>query len=576
MTFASKFLTVAGTACLLGGAALATQTNTMTLTIDATQPGPAISSNFLGIAVSSFSIDGDGGYTKCFTTANSQMVSLFKQIDVKHIRTIMGQAQSADPDPSDSEIDAFFDFARTAGVNKIIWSLHLFNAEVTTNWSNNKAIAAHIWTTTTANGAVESNLLESFAFDNEPDWLGYMCCTDPNITGYYTPASTGGYIGEWESWQQTIAAIAPGAKFSGPDTGSKWPVGTDTDTAINGVPFTLRFATDEASVIYTANQHYYAGGSASTNSTLDLAETCLSSDRMTDYSNFNAAALASCPVPYRFTECTAFDNHTNIGNQCFATALWGLDFYHWWAQQGCAGVDPFTRTAQYNSPIYFDGTNYNAVAYAYGMKAFTLGSSGNVIEPAQFAISNPGSLNVTAYGVVNSNDLYVTIVNKTFQTVGSRQANVTIPAPTGFTVRNAQYIVLSGGPTPGSSGDATQDGACLGGAEIPNDGSTWAGTWTPLTVTNGGVYLPVMPTTGVIVDLQNYLPGVPILNPGSPPLDANGIHLAVIGPPGSNVVVQLSTNLLNWTPVYTNIGSFPYTDPNPTNPACRFYRLLMP
>ena len=536
-----------GAGCLLAGTALATQTNSMTLTIDASKPGVAISSNFVGISISSYSIDGDSGYTKYFTTADTEMVALFQQIGVKHLRTIMGQAQSAYPDPSNSQIDAFFDFAAACGVNKIIWSLHLFNAETTTNWSNNKAIAAHIWTTTTANGTVESNLLESFAFDNEPDWLGYMCCTDPNITGYYTPDSTGGYNGEWNTWQQAIAAIAPGAHFSGPDTGSKWPVGGDQNTSIDGVPFTLRFAMDESLVMNTANQHYYAGGTAGTNTALELAETCLSSDRIADYSNFNATVVGSpnwpvnasgSPLPYRFTECTAFDNHTNSGNQIFATALWGLDFYHWWAQQGCAGVDPFTRTAQYNSPIYFDGTDYVAEAYAYGMKAFTLGGSGQVINPAQLLINNPSNANVTAYGVVNSSDLYVTIVNKTFQTVGSHLVNVTIPPPTGFNVQNAQYIVLSGGSTPGSSGDATQDGACLGGAEIPNDGSSWAGTWTPLPVSVGRVSLPVQPTTGVIIDLQNYVPGVPILSLGSPSLDANGIHLSVTAPPGSNVVVQ--------------------------------------
>lgn len=568
----------------------ATQTNSMTVTIDASKPGLMIPSNFVGLSVSSSSIDGDNGYTKFLTTSHTQVVNLFRQIGIKHVRTIMDAADSSDPDPSNAQIDAFFDFAAAAGVNKVIWSLHLFDAEVVTNWANNSAIASHIWNTTTAGGTVERNLLESFAFDNEPDWLGEICCADPTVTGYYTPTNTtGGYIGMWKGWQQTIAGIVPGAKFSGPDTGSKWPVGSDTDTAIGGVPFTLRFALDTSSVISMANQHYYAGGSAGTNTVLQLAETCLSSSRVSDYGTFNSNALAGSPnwpqqadgspLPYRFTECTAFDNHTNSGNQCFATALWGLDFYHWWAQQGCSGVNPFTRTVQYNSPIYFDGTNYSAVAYAYGMKAFTLGSTGRAINPAQFVIANPSNANVTAYGVVNSNDLYITIVNKTFQTVGSHLVNVTIPAPVGFTVQSARYIVLSGGPTPGSTGDATMDGACLGGAEIPNDGTSWAGTWTNLTVANGGVTLAVQPTTGVIIDLQgsqsvaiNSL----LLTPGSPPVDASGLHLSVTGPAGSNVVVQVSTNLANWTPVYTNTGSFQFIDPAVSNAQRRFYRLVMP
>jgi hypothetical protein len=491
--------------CLFSGTAQAAQTNSMTLTINASDPGPAIPSDFIGASVSSWNIDDDQGYTKYFQTSNTQIVNLFQQIGIKHLRTIMGNATNTDLDPSDSEIDAFFDFAAAVGVQKVIWSLHLFNAEVATNWANNEAIAQHIWTTTTTNGTVEKDMLDSFAFDNEPDWLGYICCTDPNITSYGEPSDTGGYRGMWSLWQQDIAGLAPGAQFSGPDTGSKWPCPGEVDTAVTNVPFTLQFSRDESSVIAFASQHLYAGGSAGTQDALELAETCLSSNMITtNYTIIQNNIVSNSPVLYRFTECSAFDDSGNTNNQIFATALWGLDCFNWFARHGWLGVDPFTRCAQYNSPIYLDDGNYIAEPYAYAMKAFNLGSDGNVIYTSKFLISNPGNINVTAYGVVNSTDLYVTIVNKTFNTVGSRAAQVSIPAPAGFTVQHAQYIVLSGGPTAGSSGNATMFGACLGGAEIPNDGSDWAGTWTNLSVTNGGTSLLVQPTTAVVIDLQDY------------------------------------------------------------------------
>jgi hypothetical protein len=447
------------------------------------------------------------------------MVNLFKQIGVKHLRTIMGKAKPSYPDPSNSQIDSFFDFAAAAGVNKIIWSLHLYNADdIVTNWSNNKAVAAHIWNTTTASGTVERNLLESFAFDNEPDWLKYICCADPVVTGYYTPTNSG-YIDKWKKWCQTIGAagVAPGSNFSGPDTGGEWPAETNrsvVNTSIGGIPFTLRFAMDAHTNIITATQHYY--GASSIGLTAEqMAEDCLSRYWVTnDYPALADGALAGAtgwptnnaglPMPYRITECSAFNNGGgNRGNHIFATALWALDFYHWWAQHGCAGINPFTRTAQFNSPIYFDGTSYIAKIYAYAMKAFTLGSSGKVIYPGQVAISNPSNINVTAYGVVNSTNLYVTIINKTFNSVGSRTATVSIPAPTGFTVKQGRYIVLSGGATPGASVEATINGACLGGAEFRNDGSSWAGTWTRLAVSRGGVSLSVPPATAVIIALQN-------------------------------------------------------------------------
>jgi hypothetical protein len=104
-------------------------------------------------------------------------------------------------------------------------------------------------------------------------------------------------------------------------------------------------------------------------------------------------------------------------------------------------------------------------------------------------------------------------VNKTFDEVGSCTASVRIPAPIGFPVRSARYIVLSGGSQPGLCGNAITNGACLGGAEIPNDGSSWAGTWTSLSLTNGGVTLSVLPTTAVIVDLQSS-PAVTVMRPG--------------------------------------------------------------
>ncbi len=178
---------------------------------------------------------------------------------------------------------------------------------------------------------------------------------------------------------------------------------------------------------------------------------------------------------------------------------------------------------------------------------------------------------MTAYGVVNSSDLFVTVVNKTFNSVSSRTASITIPAPNGFAVQHARYMLLSGGPVPGSSGDATMGGACLGGAELPNDGSSWAGAWMALPVSNGGVSLSVPATTAVIIDLQNY----PLLSAGAPPMDAAGFHLSASAPAGSNVVVQVSTNLAGWTPIFTNTGSFKFTDPKVTNAPRRFYRLLM-
>jgi hypothetical protein len=41
-------------------------------------------------------------------------------------------------------------------------------------------------------------------------------------------------------------------------------------------------------------------------------------------------------------------------------------------------------------------------------------------------------------------------------------------------------------------------------------------------------------------------------------------------------IIQVSTNLVDWTSIYTNIGSFMFTDPNAKNYPYRYYRDLVP
>jgi uncharacterized repeat protein (TIGR01451 family) len=51
--------------------------------------------------------------------------------------------------------------------------------------------------------------------------------------------------------------------------------------------------------------------------------------------------------------------------------------------------------------------------------------------------------------------------------------------------------------------------------------------------------------------------------------------LSVTGTAGQNYTVQASTNLVNWVPIYTNSGSFIFTDSNTASYPYRFYRALV-
>jgi hypothetical protein len=70
---------------------------------------------------------------------------------------------------------------------------------------------------------------------------------------------------------------------------------------------------------------------------------------------------------------------------------------------------------------------------------------------------------------------------------------------------------------------------------------------------------------------------------GTPPhisgvvMNTNGtFQLTINSQPGQTNVVQASTNLVNWVPIRTNVGSFIFTDPNSTNYPYRFYRDFIP
>jgi hypothetical protein len=64
------------------------------------------------------------------------------------------------------------------------------------------------------------------------------------------------------------------------------------------------------------------------------------------------------------------------------------------------------------------------------------------------------------------------------------------------------------------------------------------------------------------------------LSAGSYNANNQTFKLSITGQPGQTNVIQWSTNLVNWFPVYTNVGSFTFTNSVPGIPY-RFYRGLI-
>jgi hypothetical protein len=237
-----------------------------------------------------------------------------------------------------------------------------------------------------------------------------------------------------------------------------------------------------------------------------MALNMLDPARLDDWQKLLDGALAGAStwpkgLHFRLTESNAYSGGQDPDSHNIATALWGLDYFHWWAARGCSGVDPFTRVVQYNAPIFLDPTTnaYVAAPYAYGMLAFSQGSSGTTVDPGAIQFSSPDD-RVTAYAVVDASHMFVTIVNKTFRSVGAVDLTLTLSTK-GFAAKQARTLTLESGT--GSLADVRAPTAVLGGASIPTTG-TWAGTWNPVSVRSDGTVGPltVRATTAVVVDLS--------------------------------------------------------------------------
>src|SRR5215471_11758678 len=388
----------------------------VTLTIDTRSPGFAIPAEFTGLSFETGSErpnkNGVSGYLFCAT--NLPFITLYQNCGLHNLRLGGGTVDGTNATvPAYTDIDNVFAFAQAAGI-KVIYSVRLLNG----NSTDAAATAQYIW-------QHYRSLLTAFAVGNEPDWNSYHyppfgTGTDPAITGYPS------YLTDWRSFAAAITNAAPGAVFVGPETGSY-----TNSTYYNGNSWTQLFADDEknSGIIAAVTQHYYVGGSPGSTTASQAIDNMLSTNWVTaDYPwlySHNLAPVISDGLPYRLTESNDYLNGVTNASDAFASALWALDYMHWWAAHGCSGVNFHNKSWLRTDTIYLDSEGkYQVNPKAYGIKAFELGSHGRV-EP--LAITNSAGLNLTAYAAGDTNSVYTTVINKEHG-AGARDAVVTIAA----------------------------------------------------------------------------------------------------------------------------------------------------
>ena len=87
----------------------------------------------------------------------------------------------------------------------------------------------------------------------------------------------------------------------------------------------------------------------------------------------NIAPVVADGVPYRLIESNDYLGGVTNASNAFASALWALDYMHWWAAHGCAGVNFHNKSWLLSDTIYLDSSgSYRANPKSAGV---TLGGA---------------------------------------------------------------------------------------------------------------------------------------------------------------------------------------------------------
>ena len=140
----------------------------------------------------------------------------------------------------------------------------------------------------------------------------------------------------------------------------------------------------------------------------------------------NYEPLRKLGMKYRLTESNDYLFGVPGGSNSFASALWALDYMHWWAEHVADGVNFHN-----NQWIYADTlvprnnvwgqpgnctqgpcANYYITPKGYAIKTFNLGSHGYALETPVHVTDAPKDWSLTAYAVGARQDMYVTVINK--------------------------------------------------------------------------------------------------------------------------------------------------------------------
>jgi len=465
----------------------------VTISVNTSQPDAPIPANALGLSYETSLMLPDAHGVHYFRPDNKPLVTLFKTIGVKSLR-IGGNSVDAPnvPIPSEADVTAFFDFAKAAGV-KVIYSVRL--EEPKSSDETNTTPASSTGSIANAQSAARFAKLIHDRYADELD-----CFAIGNEPSYFKDYAL--YGAKWKAIHDAVVAVYPGAKFCGPDQ--------------NPAPeLDSRMAHDFAGAgLVKITQHSYPFGCAYKNPQVrtnianlipfdaaDSREEMLSPKAYDVYEKIYkgiAGAITNTPLAYRLTEVNSYwFSGLQGASDTYASALWAVDYLHWWTSHGADGLNFHTgdRTGgDLSIPCRYaafvtSANGYEARPLAYGMKLFDLGGHG-----AQLTVTNSAATSLVAYATLDAKTIFVTVINK---------AHGNAAAPSEFQIKldrpiagsEAHAILME---TKNSEIGSSSAGVTLGGSPIKEDG-TWNGHWRPLKIAGKNLIPLSMPPATAIV-----------------------------------------------------------------------------
>lgn len=439
------------------------------LKVDLNSPGREVPEDFSGLSYETYlMLPQDGTYY--FRPDNRPLITMLKTLGVKSIRVGGNSADKPEVNvPDEKDIDSLFAFAEASG-QKIIYTLRLRDAS----------------------SPKEDAKLAKYIMDHyKSDLTCFAIGNEPNM-----------YAGTYDKYKELLQSfitaimapgVAPDAKFCGPST--------TPGKAVWARDLAKDFGSSGHLALIT--QHAYPGGSARKVTDVAAGRDVLLSPKIEAayqkfYDSFVPAAFEN-KLPYRLEETNSYFNGgaKNVSDT-HAAALWGLDYMHWWACHGAAGLNFHTgdRVSANNSMtpsryavFWTSSSGYDVHPLAYALKAFEVGGHGRVVP---VTIDSKDQLNVTAYSVLAPDEtLYVTIINREHGE-GSRDAQINLS--TGGAYAHGQTMLMT---APGGDVAATT-GTTFGGAAIKDDG-TWSGKWDELPNDRTGQFSLKVPAASATV-----------------------------------------------------------------------------